>query len=100
MAIAITPQEKKILAQVSIPPRPHALIKITQEAKKEEPNVRLIAETIAADVAIAAAVLQVVNSAAFARRKKIDSLQQAVMTLGIKRIFPLVKAVALKSALP
>ena len=100
MAIAVTSQEKKILTNVSIPPRPQALIKVTQEAKKAEPNVRVIAQTIAADAAISAAVLQVVNSAAFARIKKIDSIQQAVMTLGIKRIFPLVKAVALKSALP
>lgn len=100
MAISVTPQEKAILSNVSIPPRPQALLKIAQEAKQEEPNVRLIADAISEDAAISAAVLQVVNSAAFARAKKIESIQQAVMTLGIKRIFPLVKAVALKSALP
>ena len=48
---------------------------------------------------IAAAVLQVVNSAAYRRAKEIDSIQQAVMTLGFRRVFPIVKAVALKSAL-
>lgn len=100
MTIAVTPQEKEILSKVSIPPRPQALMKITQEAKQAEPNVRVIADAISEDAAISAAVLQVVNSVAFARMKKIDSIQQAVMTLGIKRIFPLVKAVALKSALP
>ena len=100
MAIVITAQEKKILASVSIPPRPQALMKIAQEAKQTEPNVRVIADAIAEDAGISAAVLQVVNSAAFRRMKKIESIHQAVMTLGIKRIFPLVKAVALKSALP
>jgi len=100
MTISVTPQEKEILSKVSIPPRPQALMKITQEAKQAEPNVRVIADAISEDAAISAAVLQVVNSVAFARMKKIDSIQQAVMTLGIKRIFPLVKAVALKSALP
>jgi len=100
MAIVVTAQEKKILASVSIPPRPQALMKIAQEAKQAEPNVRVIADAIAEDAGISAAVLQVVNSAAFRRVKKIDSIHQAVMTLGIKRIFPLVKAVALKSALP
>jgi HD-like signal output (HDOD) protein len=100
MTIVVTQQEKEILAKVSIPPRPQALMKITQEAKQPEPNVRLIAEAISEDAAISAAVLQVVNSVAFARRNKVESIQQAVMTLGIKRIFPLVKAVALKSALP
>ena len=96
MSISVTPQEKQILANVTIPPRPQALMKISQEAKQPEPNVKLIADAIA----ISAAVLQVVNSAAFRRAKKVESIHQAVMTLGIKRIFPLVKAVALKSALP
>jgi len=100
MAITITPHEKEILSKVSIPPRPQALMKITQEAKQAEPNVRVIANAISEDAAISAAVLQVVNSVAFARRTKIDSIQQAVMTVGIKRIFPLVKAVAIRSALP
>lgn len=100
MTITITPQEKEILATVTIPPRPQALMNISQEAKKPEPDIKVIADAISADAAISAAVLQVVNSAAFARRNKIESIQQAVMTLGIKRVFPLVKAVALKSALP
>lgn len=44
-------------------------------------------------------MLQVVNSAAFRRAKEIESIQQAVMILGLKRILPLIKAVALKSSL-
>lgn len=100
MAISITAKEKQILAKVNIPPRPQALMKISQEAKQAEPNIKIIADAISEDAAISAAVLQVVNSAAFRRAKQIESIHQAVMTLGIKRIFPLVKAVALKSALP
>ncbi len=99
MGIAITAQEKAILQKISIPPRPEALIKIGEEAKKPEPNVSRIASTIAADVGISSAVLQVVNSAAFRRAKEIQSIQQAVMTLGFKRLLPLVKSVALKSSM-
>lgn len=100
MAISITAQEKAILSRVSIPPRPQALLKITKEAKSPEPNVTKIAEAIAEDAAISAAVLQVVNSVAFRRAKEVESIRQAVMTLGIKRVFPLVRAVALRNALP
>ncbi len=100
MSISVTAKEKQILANVNIPPRPQALMKISQEAKQPEPNIKVIAAAIAEDAAISAAVLQVVNSAAFRRAKKVESIHQAVMTLGIKRIFPLIKAVALKSALP
>lgn len=100
MAITVTTIEKEILASVSIPPRPQALMKISQEAKKAQPEISIIADAISEDPAISSAVLHVVNSAAFARANKVSSIQQAVMTLGIKRIFPLVKAVALKSAMP
>ena len=50
-------------------------------------------------MSISAAVLQVVNSAAFRRVNEVKSIQQAVMTLGLKRIFPIVKAVALRSSM-
>lgn len=100
MTIKITQQEKDILAKVTIPPKPQSLLEITKESKNEEPDIKNIADAIVADPAISAAVLQVVNSAAFARAGAVKSIHQAVMTLGIKRVFPLVKAVALKSALP
>lgn len=99
MGISITAQEKAILQKVAIPPRPEALIKIGEEAKKPEPDVGKIASTIAADVGISAAVLQIVNSPVFRRSKEIQSIQQAVMTLGLKRLLPLVKSVALKTSM-
>lgn len=99
MAIVITRAEKQLLQSVSIPPRPETLLKISAEAKKDEPDVSVVAEAIAADMGISAAVLQVVNSAAFRRVREIESIQQAVMTLGFRRVFPIVRAVALKSAL-
>ena len=99
MGITITSQEKALLKKVTIPPRPEALIKIGEETKKPEPNVSNIAAIITADISISAAVLQVVNSSFFRRMKEIQSIQQAVMTLGLKRLIPLVKSVALKAAM-
>jgi len=98
MTINITAQEKEILKTVVIPPRPEALLKFSEEAKKDEPNIGILAQAIHSDVGISAAILQVVNSAAFRRAKEVESIDQAVMVLGLKRIIPLVKAVALKSA--
>ncbi|WP_417442272.1 HDOD domain-containing protein [Idiomarina sp.] len=99
MAIEITTAEKRLLQRVSIPPRPETLLTVSREAKKSEPDVTVIAESISADMSIASAVLQVVNSAAYRRAREVDSIQQAVMTLGFRRVFPIVRAVALKSAL-
>ncbi len=99
MSITFSNGEKEILRNVTIPPRPQALLDISSEAKKPEPDVHTIANIISSDISISSAVLQVVNSAAFSRGKEIGSIQQAVMTLGFKRILPLVKSVALKSSM-
>ncbi|MGJ8680067.1 HDOD domain-containing protein [Paraglaciecola sp.] len=99
MPITFTSAEKAILQDVAIPPRPQALIDISAEAKKNEPDVSVIAKIISSDISISSSVLQVVNSAAFSRGKEITSIQQAVMTLGFKRVLPLVKSVALKSSM-
>jgi HD-like signal output (HDOD) protein len=99
MAISITPAEKKILQSVTIPPRPQALLTVASEAKQPEPAIPVIAKAINSDIAISSAILQVCNSAAFRRAREINSIDQAVMILGLKRIIPLVKAVALKASM-
>lgn len=99
MSINFTDAEKAMLSKVTIPPRPQALLDISAEAKKSEPDVSVIAQTISSDISISSAVLQVVNSAAFSRGREITSIQQAVMTLGFKRVLPLVKSVALQSSM-
>jgi HD-like signal output (HDOD) protein len=99
MTIEITVAEKAILRDVTIPPRPEALLKISSEGKKEQPDMSIISQAISEDVGISSSVLQIVNSAAFRRVNKIQSIKQAVMTLGIKRLLPLIKSVALKSSM-
>lgn len=99
MTIHITPAEKKILHSVTIPPRPQALLTVAAEAKQAEPSIPVIAKAINGDIAISSAILQVCNSAAFRRVREIQSIDQAVMILGLKRIIPLVKAVALKASM-
>ncbi|NQZ10086.1 MAG: HDOD domain-containing protein [Algicola sp.] len=99
MSISITAAEKKILQSVTIPPRPQALLTVAAEAKLPEPKIPVIAKAINSDIAISSAILQVCNSAAFRRSREIDSIDQAVMILGLKRLIPLVKAVALKASM-
>ena len=88
MSISLTDKEKAILRSVSIPPRPEALIKFSEETKKSEPNISRVSEILQNDVGICAAILQVVNSSAFRRAKEIESIDQAIMILGLKRLIP------------
>jgi HD-like signal output (HDOD) protein len=98
MKFKIDAKEKEILRTVTIPPRPESLIKVQEEAQKDEPNFEVISKAIVADVSISGAVLQIVNSAAFRRPSKISSIDQAVMMLGLKRVVSIVNAVAIRSA--
>lgn len=99
MAVEIAPQEQVILENVDIPPRPKALIKVNEEAKKDEPSFPNIVHAIAEDVSISATVLKVVNSPAFRRPNPISSIDQALNMLGIKRVLSIVNAVSVRGAI-
>lgn len=57
-------------------------------------DVTRVSELVACDVAISARLLQLVNSAAFARREPARSVEQAVMTLGLSSVKSLVLAMS------
>lgn len=100
MTVEIEAQERQILDRIQLPPRPKALITITEEAKKANANFAVIARAIVGDVSLSAAVLKVVNSAAFRRASPITAIDQALNMLGIKRVLSIVNAVAVRSAAP
>jgi len=82
-----------------IPPRPEALIKISQLLKQPEPDVDQIVAALKADVSLYTAVLGAANMPIFGRGGKVTSLNQAVMRLGFKRLYTMISIDALKSVL-
>ena len=53
---------------------------------KEEPDMDEIAAIISRDVTLAFSLIKLVNSAYFARRNRVKSVQQALVILGIKQL--------------
>jgi len=53
---------------------------------KDEPNMDEIAAIISRDVTLAFSLIKLVNSAYFARRNRVKSVQQALVILGIKQL--------------
>jgi len=98
MSIEVSPEEQKILDSIEIPVRPKALLAVSEEAEKSEPNFQVIVHAISGDVSISSAVLKVVNSAAFRRANAISSIDQALNMLGLKRVLAVVNAVAVRNA--
>lgn len=90
----------KLLAGIVIPPRPTILTAIMEERAKDEPDLRRIAQLIANDVALSAAVLKSINSPLYGLRRQIASIDQAVAMLGLKNISALVLGLSLRGAMP
>ncbi|MCW8885182.1 MAG: HDOD domain-containing protein [Motiliproteus sp.] len=88
-----------IATSFSIPPRPDSLIKISTEMKKDYPNPKVIAEALKADVTLYGTLLKVINSPLFALRNKVTSVDNALMLLGMPKVYSLVRVTALKNAL-
>lgn len=53
---------------------------------KEDPDIEEIEQIISADVTLTYSLLKIANSAYFARRTRTDSIQQAIVTLGLNQL--------------
>lgn len=79
----------------SLPPAPKVYDRLTQEMTREEPSLSVISDVVASDPALAAKVLQLVNSAFFSLRREVVSVHHAVSLLGMKTVTGLTLTVGL-----
>lgn len=56
------------------------------EVSQDEPNIERIEEVISRDAALTYALLKIVNSAYFALRRRVSSIRQALITMGISQL--------------
>lgn len=89
----------QLLEGVTLPPQPGTLLDINRERAKAEPDVKAVARIIERDLSVAAAVLKTINSPWFGLPKKVESVRQAVVLLGMPNVVNVVIALAMKSEL-
>lgn len=92
-------QIKRVLQGIAIPPQPQVMVDLHMEQAMPEPDMIRIAQIISQDVGLSAAVLKFVNSAYYGLPRKISSIHQAVMMLGINSISNIVNGLSVKSEL-
>lgn len=85
---------------VILPPRPSILVDIQREMNKTHPDLHKIAEQIAGDIVLAAAILKTVNSPFYGLRNKVTSTVDAVKMLGFSRTSQLVAAISVRQSVP
>lgn len=86
------------IRDIGIPPRPTVLLEIDQEMSKDEPDFSYLAKILSADVALSAALLKTTNSPFFGFDKKIRSVPEAMLVLGLKLVVRTIASISLRKA--
>ncbi|MRR50733.1 MAG: HDOD domain-containing protein [Rhodocyclaceae bacterium] len=90
--------EELVSKGIKIPPQPKVLLELQEMMREDDYDTRQLAKIISQDPGIVAMLFKVVRSPVFARGRKIESLDQVLMTIGVKQTFNLVQAMALASS--
>lgn len=88
------------IKDIGIPPRPAILIDIDHEMAKEEPDFRLMAKLIGSDVALAAGLIKTANSPFFGFGKKVRTVQEAMLVIGLKLVSRTIAGLVLQKLFP
>lgn len=76
----------EIISGYEIPPQPILHLRIMELLSSENPNVEEIATLIKQDISLSYKLLRMINSPGVDVVRKISSIQQAIMLLGLKEI--------------
>jgi HD-like signal output (HDOD) protein len=80
---------------IKIPPQPKVLLDLRKLLASDNYDTRGLTAIISQDPGISAMLFKAARSPIFGRGKKFTSLDQVIMTVGVKQIFNLVQAMAL-----
>ncbi|OUR67751.1 hypothetical protein A9Q73_04855 [Bermanella sp. 47_1433_sub80_T6] len=81
-----------------IPPRPTVLLTIQSLMAEEEVDIKAISALVKEDIALYAIFLSAVNSPWMGLVTPATSVEQAIMLLGLNRVFTLVQAVSVRNS--
>ncbi|MCZ2722101.1 HDOD domain-containing protein [Marinomonas sp. 15G1-11] len=92
-------QLNRILQGITIPPQPQVMVDLHMEQAMPDPDLNRIASIISRDVGLSAAILKLINSSYYGLPRKVSSIKQAVMMLGISSISNIINGLSIKSQL-
>lgn len=88
------------IRNIGIPPRPAILGRIESEMRQDQPDYRLLADMISSDVGLAGSIIKVANSPFFGFGKKVRSIPEALLVLGLKMTLHTVAGISLQRLFP
>lgn len=84
---------------IKLPTQPRVLIELQAKLNSDDYSMRELAQIIARDPGITAMLFKALGSPVFSHSKKLDSLEQVLMVIGVKQTCNLVQAVALANTI-
>lgn len=99
MTTLITADVGRLLKGIDIPPCPQILAALLAEVRQPAPNPGRVAALISQDVALAAGVMKIANSALFAPAREVNTVSEAMNFLGLGAVFRTVVTELLRTAL-
>ncbi len=88
-----------IAKSIEIPPQPGIVIKVNEEVRQADPDLKKLTDLVNKDVALAAKALKIVNSSFFGLRQPAKSISQAISLLGLNNFSRIVVASSLEESL-
>lgn len=74
-----------LIRSINVPPRPALLLALQREMRREDPDLRKIAQLINRDAAMAGKLLQAANSSLFGLRRRVVAVEDAVAMVGMNQ---------------
>lgn len=90
----------RLARDLKIPPCPAVLERFLSEARKDDPEPRVLAGLINRDAGLAAATLRAVNSPVYGLSRKAGDVPQALAILGLHAAVNLINGLMLRQAFP
>lgn len=83
----------------NIPPRPALLMALQREIRREHPDTKRFADIIRRDVAMTGTLLQIANSAYFNPGRRISTIEDAIVLLGLNQCNAIMSGLILRKSL-
>jgi len=100
MKIAIDRERtREVLKGINLPPQPGTLVAVRSEMDSSDPDLSVIGHAVAHDLSVSAGVLKTVNSPFFGLSRKVSSIEEAVMLLGLTNVVNIVTSLSLREAM-
>jgi len=94
------PETSRRLLDVDIPTQPDVLVRLSLLLAEDSVDLGEVSLLISSDMALAAAVLKVVNSAMYGLRGRVQSVQQAITYLGTREVASVTFEMGLRAVFP